>query len=225
MPIFNQTPIRVHLCSSVAKLFSIVLMAVALAGCKSAKVAQPLTADLSGNDPESQMEFWHALAERPVTSNDEAFHGLMLYLDQKDDAADYAGRVSTLKSRGLLPPKFDRPADESISRGVLAVAIVRALEIKGGWVLRVAPRSPRYATRELMYMNLYPVSSPNQTFTGNEFLGIIGRMEDYQRSNPAEVPAAVLPSEMEAQKEAREGATPPGVPEEQEQPKTAAPVE
>ena len=74
-----------------------------------------------------------------------------------------------------------------------------------------------------MYMNLYPVSSPNQTFTGNEFLGIIGRMEDYQRSNPAEVPAAVLPSEME-QQEAREGAE-PGKPAEGEQPETAAPSE
>jgi hypothetical protein len=48
-----------------------------------------------------------------------------------------------------------------------------------------------------MFVGLYPPSSPNQTFSGSEFVGIIGRIEDYQRGNPADVPAAVLPGEAE----------------------------
>src|SRR6266705_5622722 len=86
---------------------------ILLGGCQTARVAQPLTGKLSGNDPDSQLEFWHTLATRPVTSNDEAFHGLLLYADGQDPAKDYNGRLSTLKSRKMLPANFERPADQA----------------------------------------------------------------------------------------------------------------
>lgn len=167
-----------------------------MTGCQSARVAQPLTQELGGNDPGAQLEFWHTLANRPITSNDEAFHGLLLFLDSKDDAATYDQRVAAMKSRKLLPGGFDEPAEQAVSRGTLAHALVRALGIKGGLMMRLTANHPRYAVRELQFMDLYPPSSINQTFSGTEFLGIIGRIEDYQRGNPADVPAAVLPSEM-----------------------------
>src|SRR5258706_15624385 len=167
-----------------------------LAGCESARVAQPLTGKLSGNDPDSQLEFWHTLATRPVTSNDEAFHGLLLYADGQDAARDCAARVSALKSRKMLPANFDRRADQAVERGPLAVAICRALEIKGGVMLRMTG-AQRYAVRELQFLDLYPPSGPNQTFSGSEYLGIIGRMEDFQRGNPADAPATVMPGEMQ----------------------------
>jgi hypothetical protein len=63
---------------------------------------------------------------------------------------------------------------------------------------RLTHDNPRYATRELMYLDLYPPSSPQQTFSGTEFLGIIGRIEDYQRGNATDLPAAQLPGEKAA---------------------------
>jgi hypothetical protein len=167
-----------------------------IAGCQTAKVAHPLTADLSGSDPDAQLSFWHTLAERTVTSNDEAFHGLLLFLDSKDDAAAYGDRVAALKSRKMLPAGFNQPGDQAVERGTLAVAICRVLEIKGGAMMRLTNNNPRYAVRELEFEELYPPSSPNQTFSGSEFLGIIGRMEDYQRGNTANIPASMMPSEM-----------------------------
>jgi len=144
------------------------------------------------------MEFWHQLNDRPVTCNDEAFHGLLLYLDGQDANADYAARVNALKSRRLIGQGFDRPADEAVTRGDLAVAIARALQIKGGIVMHLAPFTARYATRELIFLDLYPSSSsPNQTFSGSEFVGVMGRVEDFQRGSEAAVdrPAGELPSE------------------------------
>jgi hypothetical protein len=166
-----------------------------LVGCHSAHVAEPLTQKFGGNAPEAQMDFWHALGERPVTCNDEAFHGLLLYVDGQDPANDYAGRVDLLKSRRMLPQHFDKPAEEAVQRGVLAAAIARALNIKGGLTMHLLGPLPRYATRELMYAGIYPPSSARQTFSGAEFLGIMGKVEDWQRGNPANVPAAVLPGE------------------------------
>jgi hypothetical protein len=167
-------------------------------GCHAAHVSDPLTQKYPSADPDQQMEFWHQLNDRPVACNDEAFHGLLLYLDGDDPNADYAARVNAMKSRGMLPAGFDRPADEAVTRGNLAVAIARALQIKGGIVMHVARTSPRYATRELIYLDLYPTtSSPNQTFSGSEFVGVMGRVEDWQRGNAAaDAPATVLPGEI-----------------------------
>ena len=164
-------------------------------GCQWKSVATPLAPELAGNDPDVQMEFWHSLVDRKVTSNDEAFHGLLLYLDQEDPAPNYDARVSLLKERKMLPARFDEPADVAIRRGTLAVALAQTLEIKGGLTMRVVGPTPRYATRELQYVAVYPPGSPNQTFSGSEFLGIMGRVEDYERKFAIKAPAADLPEE------------------------------
>lgn len=171
-----------------------------IAGCHSAHVSQPLTQTLGGNDMDSQLEFWHQLEARPLASNDEAFHGLLLYLDQTDPNTNYADRVRALKSRHLLPADFTGTADDAVTRGTLAVAISRALGIKGGMMMHLTGGNERYAVRELVYDDLYPPSTPNQTFSGADFVGIIGRMEDYQTGNPADVPATVMPKESPAAK-------------------------
>lgn len=163
-------------------------------------VAQPLTQSTGGSDADQQAEFWYELAERPLACNDEAFHALLLYLDNKDPAEDYAGRVAELRRRKMLPANFNRPGDEGVERGTFAVALVQAMRIKGGLMLTVLGPTPRYATKELEYQNIYPPSSPEQGFSGTELVGIIGRMEDYQRGNPENVPATVLPNEMAAEK-------------------------
>ena len=72
---------------------------------------------------------------------------------------------------------------------------MRYLKIRGGLTMMVFGPIPRYAVRELIFMNLYPPGNAHQTFTGPEFVGIIGRVEDYQRGNPQDVPAAVAPAE------------------------------
>ena len=167
-------------------------------GCGTAKVAQPLTAELASSDPAAQLEFWHTLNDRPITSNDEAFHGLLLFFDGQDPAESYEQRVQVLKSRRMLPQDFDQPADQAVQRGTLAVALTRGLNIEGGLMSRLTGNHPRYATREMVYHDLYPPSSPQQTFSGAEFLGVIGRAEDYQLGDPSNLPAENLPGEVDA---------------------------
>jgi hypothetical protein len=167
--------------------FLLLCFPVFLPGCQTVLVEQQLTENLAGNGVDQQMEFWHTLATRKLTSNDEAFHALLLYVDQTDEAETYDQRVASLKSRNMLPASFDEPADVAVTRGTLSVAIVKILQLKGGVVMQLFGASPRYATRELQYVGLYPDSSPHQTFSGDQFVSIIGRIEDYQRLNPFEV--------------------------------------
>jgi hypothetical protein len=165
----------------IRKAAVIAIAAIGLAGCRATNIAEPLSAEMSSSDPDAQMEFWHTLPQRRIASNDAAFHALLLFVDGSDPATDYPGRVDAMKARGMLPKDFNGPAERAVQRGTVAVAIARMLEIKGGLSMRLFGSSPRYAVRELQYMNLFPQSSPQQTFSGQELLGIIGRAEDYQR--------------------------------------------
>jgi len=165
-----------------------VAMLLLCAGCHQAHVQQPLSRELLASDPDSQINFWHTIADEPICSNDAAFHGLLLYFDNTDECADYAARVQLLKSRRMLPEGFNQPPDAAVQRGTLAYALCRALQIKGGVTMRVLGNSDRYATRELQFMGLFPPGSQQQTFSGTEYVGIIGKIEDYQRTDFGERP-------------------------------------
>jgi hypothetical protein len=169
------------------RVFVAVALPLLLAGCHSAHVAHPLDAKLYDNDADTQLEFWHSLATQKLATNDEAFHGILLYLDQKDDAKSYEQRVATLKGRKMLSPSFKGGPNDAVTRGTLSVPIARALQIKGGLMMHLTGPNPRYATRELEYMGLYPSSSPNQIFSGSEFVGIVGKLDDYQNGVPPPV--------------------------------------
>ena len=167
---------------------------LSLAACNGPQAGKSLVGTLPKDGPDSQLEFWHELNQRPMTTHNDAFHGLLLYLDGKDPSPDYAARVKALKARDILPNGFDRPADEAITRGTLAIAISRMIHLKGGVMYTLIPNG-RYATRELQYAGLYPLSTRNQIFSGSEYVGIIGRLEDYQRGNAADRPASEMPAD------------------------------
>jgi hypothetical protein len=161
---------------------------LALGGCQAAHVPDSAVGAFPGDDAAAQLDFWHDLAERHFTSNDDAFHGILLYLDNTDPSTSYGQRVATLRARGLLPAHFDEPADLAVERGTIAYAIVKTLHLHGGWVMHVFGPSPRYAVKELVNDDIFPPSSPQQTFSGSEFVGVIGKLEDYQETASAGSP-------------------------------------
>ncbi len=65
------------------------------------------------------------------------------------------------------------------------------LNIRGGWAMHVFGDTQRYALRELVYLGIFPPSSPQQTFSGSEFVGVIGKIDDSQVAVAANVPTPV----------------------------------
>ncbi|MEX0774137.1 MAG: hypothetical protein WD042_00340 [Phycisphaeraceae bacterium] len=190
-----------------------VLSASLLPGCKSAQVAEPLVKVHGENTEASAMDFWHELTTRPVTSNDDAFHGLLLFMDGQDPADSYEGRVEVLRQRDMLPGGFDEPANLAVKRGTMAVALVKYLGIKGGLTMRLIPgadHSPRYTLRELVDKNLMPPSAPHQTFSGMDYVMIIARIEDYQRYRESKAAPVVAPAQVPAQAADVPAEAPPG---------------
>lgn len=172
---------------------SLLAFAILLTGCQSAQRANYVTPQ-RGGAPLERLKFWHELSDAPVAGNDDAFHALLLFLDGADPAADYAARVATLKQRNLLPGDFNAPPGAPARRGTLAYAIAGALKLKGGVTMRLLGNSPRYALKELEFRGLMPSSSPNQTLSGNELVGLISKARDYQETGSADASAvAALP--------------------------------
>ncbi|MBI1337985.1 MAG: hypothetical protein GC164_13640 [Phycisphaera sp.] len=167
---------RTHACGLIA-----LTLIAPLTGCTTAKVAEPLTLTLAGNDTDSQMAFWHDLNARPIVCNDEAFHALLLLADGQDDSADFTARTATLMQKNLLEKTFRGQADDAVTRGTVAHIAANILSIKGGLMMRLTRGTPRYALREMVFLNIFPPSSEQQTLTGDQFVSIIGRLQDYQQ--------------------------------------------
>src|SRR5438552_9511592 len=115
---------------------------VTLTGCAAPRAGKALSPAMASSEPDAQLEFWHTLADEPIASNDAAFHGLLLYVDGKDDAKNYAARVAALKARKMLPGGFAEPAEAGVRRGTLAVAILKVVEERGGLTMRVIGPMP-----------------------------------------------------------------------------------
>lgn len=177
-----------------------VCIVIVVAGCTTPRAGTPLSQELHADQPLAKLKFQREITQRRICSNDDAFHLLIQYANGNDLCADYPARVQWLKQRQMLPDGFDRPAAEAITRGTLAVGIAHALNIKGGIVMRVLPRSERYVTRELVYRGIYPPgSSPQQTYSGLEVIGVLAKMEDAQAGDPANLPASNLGPTQEVQ--------------------------
>lgn len=147
--------------------------AIALAaGCARTVVEQSVV-DLPGMQ-QDELAYWEAIESRFVVSNNDALHALILLADGADDSVDYEARIAKARARGWVKGR-PGPANESAQIGIVAVGICQILEIKGGLTMRLFGPSPRYCTRELIFLELLPPRADTQAITGLELAELIGR--------------------------------------------------
>ncbi len=168
------------------------LLAGAAGGCARTSIADRAETGYVRGDLSGEMNFWYSLPGRAAVSNDEGLHGLMLLEDPSAPARTYEQRVAHAKARGWLPESWNEPAELAIQRGRIASALVVITGMKGGVMMRLVGPVPRYALREVVYAGLMPASSENQTISGDDFIAIISRAQDYlelTRANGSPPPA------------------------------------
>src|SRR3982751_2184096 len=110
---------------------------VLMVGCHTPRKGETVSKDLSGSDPDAQVNFWHSLTDKPVTSNDQAFHALLPYVDTKDERADYPARFAALKSKKMLSAGWYEAADGAVKRGTVAVALMQVIQNRGGVTMHI----------------------------------------------------------------------------------------
>jgi len=90
------------------------------------------------------------------------------------ESADKAGRDSAELAFTLVNKTWCSNDEEPVTKGTLAYRLGRALDIKGGLMLRLAP-CRRYAYREAVYQDLMVRGGDNEPLTGPEVVGIMSR--------------------------------------------------
>lgn len=149
-------------------------------GCARTVVETPLDTGYAVEDLDAQMAFLHSLPAQRAVSNDEGLHALFTIADETDRMRTYEERVAEAKRRNWLSADFDEPANLAMSRGTLSRALVVLCEIEGGVMMRLLGPVDRYALRELAALGIMSGDSTvNQPISGLEFLGVLGKAQDY----------------------------------------------
>ncbi len=163
-----------------ALLASVLCVATISTGCgltarttveKPAAAAFPTAAD--------SLDFWDALEVQPVTTNDDALHGLLLLAGREPAEDTWEARVEAAREAGWIAGNVP-PANESAQMGFIAVCVCRILDVQGGLSMRIFGVNSRYATRELVHMGLIPGITEHEALSGAEFIALLGAVEQRQ---------------------------------------------
>lgn len=161
-------------------LWALLGAALLAGGCQRTQLTSPLNTNHAADDANAELEFWHQLADRPLTTNDEAIHGLIIFANGSDPTPDYPARVAWMKEHGHLSQRFDEPGDMAVQFGIVAQMLASILKIEGGLTMRLLGNHPRYAAQELVYQRIMPYRTAQQGVTGIEFVGILSKAEAFQ---------------------------------------------
>lgn len=137
---------------------------------------------------DDELDFLSEVHGMTAVTNNDALHGLALLADGVDPATTYEQRVTQAKARRWMPSNFDAPANQSALVGWMAMAGCQICDIKGGLTMHVLGPSPRYCTKELVFLQVIPLRTENQSLSGAEFTDYLNRLGRLRGSAPI-VPA------------------------------------
>lgn len=181
------------------------------AGCARTIIQNTEETDYDPNDLTAELDFWHDLPGRSAVSNNEGFHGIILFFDGEDATRSYDARLQLLKDKGWLGESFDEPANMAMQRGTLSAALCKAMDIKGGVMMRLTHGSPRYAYKELVFLGIMPDGSDQMVVDGLDYVGVVSRVQDYlvvQRLDEKERSLRRAAEAEEKERQSQEGEAP-----------------
>jgi len=163
-------------------LTGIVLTLVCAPGCSVNRrsVERSSAVDVRSNVSD-ELEFWDSVSARPLVTNHDALHGLLLLAGEQPGS--FKDRLSLARLRGWVDGDEVILANEAARVGLISVACCDLLKIKGGVTRLLFGTSERYCTRELVYRRSLPARSPNQALSGLEFADLMSRVSAELRAN------------------------------------------
>ncbi|MSR17831.1 MAG: hypothetical protein EXS00_01470 [Phycisphaerales bacterium] len=144
---------------------------------------------------EDELAFIERVETLQAVTNNDALHGFLLACEREDEFGSYMERVAEGVRRGWLPHDFNAPANESARVGWMMNAACIEGKVKGGLTMRLLGSSPRYATKELVFMRVIPMRTENQSLSGLEFIDFLNRLNrvsELGNQSGSAVPAASI---------------------------------
>lgn len=150
-------------------------LALAVAGCRPYVMSNSAVDQYPSADQE--IEFLGAVERMPAVTNNDALHGFILLQDGSDPCTSFEARVQEGQKRGWFRGGSPQKPNEAAKVGWMATAGCVVMGVEGGVSMRLFGPLPRYATRELVYMEILPLRTENQILTGAEFVDFINRLD------------------------------------------------
>ena len=147
------------------------------ASCQSPQPVEVVfvDAEFSNTLPErDSAQLAYELSQKTWCSNNDAFSMVILLMDGEDKYHNFDERIVALDVKGIANAAWDIDADKPVTKGTLAYMLCRAMDIKGGLMMRLFD-SRRYSYREAVSQGLMLKGSESEPLTGPEVVGIMGR--------------------------------------------------
>jgi hypothetical protein len=131
--------------------------------------------------PEQELDHAESLESAALVTNNDMLHGFLVFASGEDRWTTYAQRVVDARSLGWIPEDWGEPANESATVGRMASIAAHIVEIRGGLSFLILGPTPRYALRELIYQDILPPRTENQSLSGLEFTDFLNRLSRMSR--------------------------------------------
>ena len=171
--------------SWMAASLAAVLLVLSVGGCAPAGVKGVRAfEDLPAAEGEgmSDAEFFYELTNKKYCSTDDAYRGVLLFIDGRDTSGNFQERTARAQMHGVVKKSWKHSPEAPITKGKVAYMFARALEIRGGVMYNITDACPRYALRELIYKDIIVSGSEDHKLSGAEYVGILGRADDYRQA-------------------------------------------
>jgi hypothetical protein len=160
---------------SIIRAWLLLLMVLVVGGCRPYVMSNSAVDQYPSGDQE--IEFLGAVERMPAVTNNDALHGFLLLQDGADACTSFESRVQEGEKRGWFRGSAPQKPNEAAKVGWMATAGCVVMNVEGGVSMRLFGPLPRYATRELVYMEILPLRTENQILTGAEFVDFINRLD------------------------------------------------
>lgn len=153
----------------------VALLSMATAGCQP--YLMPSSAVDAYPKADQELDFLAEVEKMNAVTNNDAVHAFLLLQDGADAQPDYAARRAEAIRRGWMDRGASTNANEAARIGWMATAGCVVMQIKGGVSMHLFGPVPRYAVRELIFMEILPLRTENQVLSGSEFVDYLNRLD------------------------------------------------
>jgi hypothetical protein len=130
--------------------------------------------------PTEAKQYPVAPAEEPAAEKENDAFLSELYNKKVSSIADAWRAISIILGKEVSSQDILSDDQGPLTKGRAATLLCKALEIKGGLMLRLFGLNQRYALRELVYEGIIPSGNAQDLMSGREWISSLNRAADYK---------------------------------------------
>lgn len=131
--------------------------------------------------PATATGWLRSLSEKDTATFADGLRAVAMLTDEELVTQPWTTLKGRLMERGIVPAEWNYLPASGLTKGHLSYILVEALNIEGGVMLHILPNWRRYAFRECRYVGLVVGNFHEESVSGPDLLGVLGKADIYLR--------------------------------------------